>query len=201
MPVRSIRDGALTIKSADLAPLTLVVAFVDGGLSWSERQRTVIHNNRGVLDHARKGVELPLEGSFSFRYQDADIRTALIDLLFPGLGLPAMTQTIDAGWVNPVTDATVKAGAILFGRTVRAGDVVGGSGTQGTSFPNPDAGLDILSGGPNLLFEIDDPATGSVAESLIFMAARITEYQFSEGEEFNQVTASFISGVKQPHIF
>src|SRR3990167_11299076 len=193
MPVRSIRDGTLTIKSTDASPKTLVVSFVDGGLSWTERRPAVIHSDRGTLDHARIGTEAPLTGSFSFRYQDTDLRSALIDLSFAaGAGGPSRPQTVYAGWLDPTTDATVLVGATLFGRTIQVGDVIGGSSTS--------SGAATEGGGPNLLFEINDPA-GGTDESILFMAARVTEYQFSEGEEFNQVTATFESAVKQPHIW
>lgn len=190
MPVRSLRDGSLTIKSVDGAPKTKVVDFMEGGLSWMERiPPPVIHMDRGVLDHARKGSEVMLEGSFSFRYQDDDIRDTLVNLDYAGLaGASSEAQKLYSGWVDPETDATVLSGATLFGRTIQVADVIGGSKAK----------TDV--NGVNLLFVISDPA-GGASESILFMAVETTEYAFSEGEDFNQATANFTSVVKQPHIF
>lgn len=190
MPTRSLRDGSLTIKSVDSAPKTKVVDFMEGGLSWTERRfPAVVHLDRGVLDHARKGVENFLEGSFNFRYQDDDIRDTLVNLDYAGVaGASSEAQKLYSGWVDPETDATVLSGATIFGRTIEAADVIGGNNAK----------TDV--NGVNLLFVITDPAGGS-SESILFMAVHTVEYAFSEGEEFNQATASFQTAVKQPHIF
>ncbi len=191
MPVRSLRDGTLTIKSVDATPKTKVVDFVDGGLSWTERRAPpVIHRDRGALDHARKGAEEALTGQFSFRYQDDDIHDTLANLDFAGVaGANCYAQTVYAGWVDPETDATVLAGATIFGQTLKAGDVVGGSQAVDTAVKSV-----------NLLFTIADPAGGS-SENVLFMACHVTDVGFEEGDEFNQCTVSFESPVKQPHIY
>jgi hypothetical protein len=190
MPIRSIRDGTLTIQSVDATPKTKVVDFVEGGLAWTERRNpAVIHRDRMQLSHARKGNEEGLEGSFSFRYQDDDIRDTLVNLDFAGVaGASSEAQTVYAGWVNPETDAVVLAGATMFGRTLNAGDVIGGS--RATTDVN----------GVNLLFTITDPA-GGASENILFMAVHILEVGFEEGDEFNQMTVSFESAVKQPHTY
>lgn len=191
MPVRSLRDGTLTIKSVDGTPKTKVVDFVDGGLSWTERiTPVVIHRDRGVLDHARKGDEEALDGQFSFRYQDDDIRDTVQNLDFAGVtGANVYAQKVYAGWVDPETDAVVLAGATIFGRTLTAGDVIGGS-----------VAVDTAVKSVNLLFNISDPAGGS-AENILFMACHVTDVSFDEGDEFNTCTVSFESPVKQPHTY
>lgn len=189
MPVRSLRDGALTIKSADATPKTKVVDFVEGGLSWTQRVPVVVHRDRGALDHARKAMDEILEGQCSFKYQDDDIRDTLVNLDFAGVaGENAEVQPLYAGWINPETDAVVLAGATLFGRTIKAGDVIAGTANI------------TDAKGVNLLFAITDPA-GGADENVLFMGATITEYQFTEGDEFNQATFSFQTGVKQPHTY
>ena len=190
MPVRALRDGTLTIKSTDGTPKTKVVTFVEGGLAWTQRNAPiVVHRDRGVLDHARKGVDEMLEGQFSFRYQTDDIRDTLVNLDFAGVaGTSSNAQKAYSGWVNPETDAVVKCGVTLFNRTMRCGDVIGGNKATGSV------------NGTNLLFTISDPAGGS-SENILFMAVNTTETSFQEGEEFNEQTASFVSAVKQPHFY
>jgi hypothetical protein len=160
MPIRSLRDGTLTAKSVDATPKTKVVDFVEGGLSWTERRApSIIHRNRGVLDHARKGPEEPLTGQFSYRYQDDDIRDTFANLDFAGVaGANVYAQTIYSGWVNPETDAVVQCGATMFGRTLKCGEKIGGSRAQDTAVKSV-----------NLLFAISDPAGGS-DENVLFMA-------------------------------
>lgn len=191
MPTRNLRDGTLTIKSVDATPKTKVVDFIDGGLSWTERRAPpVIHKDRGVLDHARKGDDEALSGQFAFRYQDDDTRDTLKNLDFAGVaGANCYAQPVYAGWVNPETDAVVKAGATLFGRTIKAGDVIGGS-----------AAVDTAVKSVNLLFAIADPAGGS-DENVLFMAAHVGDVGFEEGDEYNKCTVSFESPVKQPHTY
>lgn len=191
MPIRSMRDGTLTIKSVDATPKTKVVDFVDGGLSWTERRApVVIHRDRGILDHARKDAEEALTGQFQFRYQDDDIRDTLKNLDFAGVaGANCYAQRVYAGWVNPQTDAVVKAGATLFGRTIKAGDLVGGS-----------VAVDTAVKSVNLLFNIADPAGGS-AENVLFLACHANDVAFEEGDEYNTSTVSFESPVKQPHTY
>jgi hypothetical protein len=190
MPVRSLRDGILTIKSADTTPKTKVVTFDNGGVSWTIRTPVNVIKDRTAIDHARLAEEERLEGQFSFLYQDDDIRDTLKNLDFAGVaGESSEAQTVYAGWINPETDAVVKAGATLFGRTIKFGEIVGG--TRDTT--------DVKS--VNLLFELTDPATGSVGESILFMACHVLEVVFTEGDEANEVTVSFESPVKQPHIY
>ncbi len=190
MPIRSLRDGALTIKSADSTPKTKTVDFVDGGLSWTEKTPVRVVSDRGILDHARLAEEAMLEGQFSFLYQDDDIRDTLVNLDFAGVaGASSNAQTVYAGWLNAEDDAVVLAGATLFGRTIKAADLIGGSAAVASA------------NAVNLLFTITDPATGSAGEYVLFMACHITEPGFTEGEEMNAMTVSFESAVKQPHTY
>lgn len=192
MPVRSLRDGTLTIRSVGGVPLrTKVVDFMDGGLSWTERTTpVVIHRDRGVLDHARKGAEEALDGQFSYRYQDDDIRDTLVNLDFAGVAATnCYAQTVYAGWLNLATNAVLKAGATLFGRTIKAGDLIGGSRAQDTAVKSV-----------NLLFNISDPAGGS-AENILFYACHAIDVGFEEGDEYSTSTVSFESLVKQPHTY
>lgn len=194
MPARSLRDGALTIKDAAASPATQTVRFVEGGLSWTEVNSVDVHVNRGSLDQVRKGSEEALTGQATFRYQDKTELDVLRDLTFTGgAGTAAIPQTVYAGWVNPETDAVVLAGATVFGRTLTAGDLIAGSSTSsgGVQETNP----------YNLLFEITDPSTGSVGESILFMGCHTTDFSLEEGDEFNEASFSFTTPVKRPHIF
>jgi len=168
-----------------------VVDFVDGGLSWTERRTPpVIHRDRGALDHARKGADETLTGQFSFRYQDDDIRDTLVNLDFAGVaGANCYAQKLYAGWVDPETDATVLAEATIFGRTLKTGDVIGGS-----------TAVDTAVKSVNLLFTVADPAGGS-SENILFMACHVNDGAFDEGDEYNTCTVSFESPVKQPHTY
>ena len=192
MPIRSLRDGSLSVYSADWTAHYTTITFVNGGLSWSEKTPVQIVKDRGILDHARKASDEVLEGQFTFLYTGRTMwPDAIRDLELDGdwSGTSADVQTVYAGWINPEFFATVKAGATLFGRTIKAGDLIAGS----------------VGGGDdkavNLLFEITDPATGSVGESVLFMGVSGWDTQITEGEEASEVTVSFQSPVKQPHIY
>ena len=71
MPVRSLKDG--TIKIADSGGTggsnVVTVDVEEGDLSFTQRTPANIISDRGVLDHARKGNEEPLEFSFSMKFQ------------------------------------------------------------------------------------------------------------------------------------
>jgi len=71
MPVRSLKDA--TVKIADASGTgggnVVTVDVEEGDLSYTERSPANIILDRGVLDHARKGNEEPLELSFSMKFQ------------------------------------------------------------------------------------------------------------------------------------
>lgn len=189
---RSIRDGQLDVYSADSTEHYTTINFVNGGLSWSQKKAVNIIKDRGILDHARLAEEEVLEGQFTFlmtdaaQYPDA-IRDLTLDEDWGGAG--ADIQTVYAGWINPETFAAVKAGAILFGRTIKAGDIV--SGSAGT--------VDYV--GRNLKFSVTDPSTGSAGEIIWILGVVNIEATMTEGDEANEYTISFQAGVKQPHIY
>lgn len=188
--IRSLRDGRLDVYSADATAHYTQINFVNGGLSWTEKRPTNIIKDRGILAHARKAFDDMLEGQFTFLMTDqAQFPDAIRDLTLDGDwgGAGADVQTLYAGWINPETFAAIKAGATLFGRTVKAGDTVAGSA----------GGSDYT--GRNLLFTITDPATGSAGEYVLFMGVVSIEADVTEGEEANEITISFSAGVKQPH--
>lgn len=192
MPVRSLRDGALTIEDAASSPNTQTVSFVEGGLQWTQARPANFHSDRGSLDHAREANEAALEGSCSFRFQDTTIRDALIDANFSGTaGTASLAQTIYSGWQNPETDAVVQCGATLFGDTAVCGTTIGGSSTSSGA---ADEGEPV-----DLLFEITDPSTGSIGERLLFMAVYVEEFTLEEGDPFDEASFSFRTPVREPH--
>lgn len=71
MPVRSLRDG--TIKIADAGGTgggnSVTIDVDEGDLSYTEKAPANIILDRGVLDHARLADEVPVELSFSMKYQ------------------------------------------------------------------------------------------------------------------------------------
>lgn len=193
MPVRSLRDATLTIKSGAYHPLTpdeRVIEFSNGGLSWNEKKPVTVVKNRGRVDHARLAADEKLEGQIMFLYQDQEILyETMRDIQIDGVIQKSRGQTIMAGWTNPEDDERIQAGDILFGRTVKAGDIVGSTQLTG----------DVDS--VNLLFEINDPSTGSVGESILFMGVRFTGRDVKEGDEWIEATVDFETMVKQPHIY
>jgi|GEM_PF-3481697 len=72
MPVKNLRDG--TIKIADSGGTggsdVITVAVEEGDLQWTESSPVDMISDRGTLDHARQGNDVPVEGSFSILYQD-----------------------------------------------------------------------------------------------------------------------------------
>lgn len=72
MPVKNLRDG--TIKIADDGGTggsdVITVAVEEGNLQWTETNPVDMISDRGTLDHARQGNDVPVEGSFSILYQD-----------------------------------------------------------------------------------------------------------------------------------
>lgn len=71
-PVKNLRDGTLVI-SDDGGPGggdTITVVLDAGDLTWTEANPVDMISDRGTLDHARQGNDVPVEGSFSIQYQD-----------------------------------------------------------------------------------------------------------------------------------
>ena len=110
MPVRSLRDG--TIKIADNAGTgganVITVAVEEGDLSFTERHPANIVLDRGVIDHARKANDEPVELSFSIRFQ-----------YFLGGGVinpyEALTKTSGAAaWTSDLANTDVYAVVIEF---------------------------------------------------------------------------------------
>lgn len=96
MPARSLKDG--TIKVADSSGTgganVMTVDVEEGDLQFTERHPANFILDRGVLDHARKANEEPVELSFSVRFQTFLTEDA------PTL-YEALTQTGDAsGWTS-----------------------------------------------------------------------------------------------------
>lgn len=101
MPVKNLRDGTIVI--ADDAGIAgadkITIAVEDGDLQWDEQNPVDMISDRGTLDHARQGDDVPVEGQFSIKYQDhLDPNSATIT------PYEAMTQQGGAaGWT---TDAS-----------------------------------------------------------------------------------------------
>lgn len=110
MPVRSLRDG--TIKVADAGGTggsnVITVSVEEGDFSFTERHPVNIIHDRGVLDHARKANDEPVEWSFSVKFQSFSTHatTTLYD---------ALTQTGGASaWVSDEPNSDVYAVILEF---------------------------------------------------------------------------------------
>jgi len=68
MPVRSLKDAILTIKDGAGSPAAIIVTLDNGDLAFTIHQPANIISDRGVLDHARKGNEQPMDASFSVQH-------------------------------------------------------------------------------------------------------------------------------------
>lgn len=79
MPVRSLKDGTIKISDASGSGggNTITVDVEEGDLNWTEHHPANIVLDRGVLDHARKANEVPLDFSFSMRFQSLAIHVAI----------------------------------------------------------------------------------------------------------------------------
>jgi len=103
MPARTIRDGTLTIKDGTGTPLEVTVALEEGDLSWTARTPANIINDRGVIDHARKAPDEPMEVSFSCIFQSLSKHASTTPY-------DALTRTGGASaWVNVLADTDVWA--------------------------------------------------------------------------------------------
>jgi hypothetical protein len=103
MPVRSLKDGTMKIADAGgtAGANVITVDLEDGDVSWTERHPNNIISDRGVLDHARKANEEPVEISFSTKFQSFSTHAAITPY-------DALTKTGGASaWVSdePSSDA------------------------------------------------------------------------------------------------
>lgn len=158
MPVRSLKDG--TIKVSDTSGTggsnTITVSVEEGDLSYTETNPANFIMDRGVLDHARKANEEPVDLSFSVRFQSfiADASPTLYE---------ALTQTGDAtGWTS------------AFSSTDYYGVIID--------------------------FEITDPSSGSVGETLTFDPFAPEEISFSEGDPHDDLSVSGRALITSPSI-
>lgn len=110
MPVRSLRDGLIKIadNSGTGGANVITVAVEEGDLSFTERHPANVILDRGVIDHARKANDEPVELSFSIRFQ-----------YFLGGGVinpyEALTKTSGASaWVSDLANTDVYAVQIEF---------------------------------------------------------------------------------------
>ena len=72
MPVRSLKDGTITIEDRALVgstPNSVTVDLEQGDLSWTEQRPVNIVSDRGVLSHARMASEVAYDVSFSMMFQ------------------------------------------------------------------------------------------------------------------------------------
>lgn len=72
MPNKNLRDGQIRIADAGGTGGGNVITLnlEDGDLAWTEQNPVDMISDRGTLDHARQGNDVPLEGTFSVIYQD-----------------------------------------------------------------------------------------------------------------------------------
>ena len=96
MPVRSLKDGTIVLADAGgtAGANKVTVTVEEGDLSYTERSPANIISDRGVLDHARKANEEPLELSFSVRFQSFSLHSTLTvyDMLTKTGGAAAFTS-------------------------------------------------------------------------------------------------------------
>lgn len=67
MAVRNMQDTTITFIDAAAAN-SLVVTVEEGDFSFTERQPVNMITDRGILDHWRKGSEVPCEWSMSVKF-------------------------------------------------------------------------------------------------------------------------------------
>lgn len=110
MPVRSLKDG--TLKIADAGGTgganVITVDLEDGDLAWTERDPVNVIHDRGVLDHARKANEEPIELSFSMKFQSFSTHASITPY-------DALTKTGGASaWVSDEPNSDVYAVILEF---------------------------------------------------------------------------------------
>ncbi len=70
LPVKNLRDGVLVIAddggTGGADKITVVLDL--GDLSWDEANPVDMISDRGTLDHARQGNDVPVAGQFGFMY-------------------------------------------------------------------------------------------------------------------------------------
>ncbi|MEE8551473.1 MAG: hypothetical protein V3T08_09510 [Gemmatimonadota bacterium] len=117
MPVKNLRDG--TVKIADAAGTgggnSVTVDVEEGDLTYTEKTPVHIIKDRGVLDHARLADEVPVELSFSMKYQSHTLHVSPSPY-------DALTKTGGASsWVSDEPNSDVYAVIIEFTMTDPAG--------------------------------------------------------------------------------
>ena len=66
MPTKNKRDGTITLQ--DKLENSIIIAFEEGDLSWSEEQPCDTVLDRGSIVGARRTDDMPVTGSFSTKY-------------------------------------------------------------------------------------------------------------------------------------
>lgn len=100
MTVRSLKDGTLKVadNSGTGGANVVTVSVEEGDFSYTERTPVNIISDRGVLDHARKGNEEPVDFSFTVLFES-----------FKTEGSPTVYEALkgigDAtGWTSATSD-------------------------------------------------------------------------------------------------
>jgi hypothetical protein len=143
-PVKNLRDGTLVISDAG-GPgggNAITVTLDNGDLSWSEQNPVDMISDRGTLDHARQGNDVPVEGSFSIQYTDhLDPNSANIT------PYEAMTkQGSAAAWVSDASNGGDGYAGIM---TFTITDPAGGSSEVITFTEVYWEGIDFAEGTPS----------------------------------------------------
>lgn len=70
LPVKNLRDGTLVIADASGSggANKITVVLEQGDLAWTEANPVDMISDRGTVDHARQGNDVPVEGTFSLMY-------------------------------------------------------------------------------------------------------------------------------------
>jgi len=72
---RNLRHGTLSVQDGQTAVNTLAIAIDEGNLTFTEERTGVVVNNRGELDHWSKGEAMPINLSFSIKFDEYASKT------------------------------------------------------------------------------------------------------------------------------
>jgi len=72
---RNLRHSSLAVQDGQTAVNTLAIAIDEGNLTFTEERQGVVVNNRGELDHWSKGESMPVNLSFTIKFDEYASRT------------------------------------------------------------------------------------------------------------------------------
>jgi len=95
---RNLRHGTLSLSDASDTN-TLAVAIDEGNLTFTEERTGVVVNQRGELDHWSKGEAMPVNLSFSIKFDEYGNRSASTEPggAVTGYSVRGFLRNVDAG--------------------------------------------------------------------------------------------------------